>query len=231
MLREVREGVVERDERAVCLGYRRDRDLQLAVERVQLPAVRRDVGVIGGLAVRVELGQLRGDRGQVVLLDESRIQPEMRVLLAVHRQNRDPVAEDEVGRLAATARGEKSIEKVVQPDSVRHDQLGVGQLLRVVGLWLVVLGADARRDDRGGGHARSPDVLDDVREDGRRGDHLEGARPGRRPGGTGGGRGRRCGLAAGERKGQSHDRDRAYRWNATESHCWAHVGFSMFSGN
>ena len=57
---------------------------------------------------------------------------------------------------------EKLVEEVVQADAVRDDEIGAGELFRIVGLGLVVLGADTRRDDRADRDAIAAEVADDV---------------------------------------------------------------------
>ena len=61
---------------------------------------------------------------------------------------RDAVAEDEPRRAALAGGVDQLVEEVVEAGAVRHDEVGVGQRRRILGLRLVVLGPDAGRDDR-----------------------------------------------------------------------------------
>ena len=154
---EVREGVVERDELAVRRpGSRRPSPVSSAVERIELGAVGGGVRVERRLAGRVDLGELRRDLRDVVLLHEGRVEPEVGVLLAVLGERRDALAEDEPRRRPAASRREQVVEEVVESHAVRDHELRVAEPLRVVGLGLVVLRADAGRDDRAHVTTRSP---------------------------------------------------------------------------
>ena len=167
---------MERHELPIRLRDRGDLRLELDIQAVERCGVRRGVGIVRRLAGRIELGQLRRDLWDVVLAHEAGVEPEVRVLLAVLRQRRDPGAENELRRLAACARGEEPVKKVIEADAVRDDQPRVSELAGVVWLRFVILGADAGRDDRRRCDAGAAHVLDDVGEDGRGRHDLQGVR-------------------------------------------------------
>jgi hypothetical protein len=94
--------------------------------------------------------------------------------LAVDVDGRQAVAEHQTLRAIVSRRADQPIEKGLEPDAIRDDQLGVRQAACVVRLRLVVLGADAGRDDRTDVRPAAADGPHDVGEDGRRGDDAEG---------------------------------------------------------
>ena len=93
MAGEVGERVVECHELPIRWRYLIEPGVQLGVQSVQLLTVCVRVGLVGRGAGRVDLGQLGDDGGQVVLLDQCRVQPEVWVRLAVDGDRRDPLAE------------------------------------------------------------------------------------------------------------------------------------------
>ncbi len=113
------------------------------------------------------------DGRDVVLLDQRRVEPEMGVLLAVDRDGRDAVAEDEPLGRRAPGGVDDAGQEVIEPDAVRDDELRLGDLAGVLGTRLVVLGTGPGRHDRVDRHVSAADGADDVREHGRRRDDAK----------------------------------------------------------
>ena len=218
---------MEGDELPLGGWDRVDLGLVRAVQRCESGAVSVGIRGVGWCSRGIERAKPRHDGRHVVIGDKRRIEPEVRVRVAIDRDGGDAVAEHEAGDRAFAGRVDELVEEVVEPDAVGDDEVRAGKLTGVLGLGLVVLGPGAGGHDRADCHSVAADVADDVCEDGGRRDDVE-----RRCGRGGACRGVRASACGDEDRDDEQGGDRPARTTkgATRPRAPAHAALTSRGG-